>query len=99
MESIGRPDIGGPFTLVDEDGVPVTNMDYIGKFTMIYFGFTFCPDICPNELVKIGNVLDKLGMCFWIENRTSFKKKTPTLSLSHTHRQEGGWRSNPTSLY
>lgn len=46
--------------LVDQDGVPRTDASYKGQYQLLYFGFSFCPDICPSELVKIGKVLDIL---------------------------------------
>lgn len=62
MTSIGKPLLGGPWTLVDCDTrTAVTDASFRGKFTLLYFGFTHCPDICPNELVRIGDVLDKLS--------------------------------------
>ena len=61
VTTIGKPALGGPWSLVDTDGHPKTDKDYLGKWIMLYFGFTRCPDICPNELVKVGNVMDKLG--------------------------------------
>lgn len=42
-------DIGGPFTLIDENGATVTDVDVISAPTLIYFGYTFCPDICPTD--------------------------------------------------
>src|SRR5688500_12720666 len=39
--------IGAPFSLVDQTGKPVTDADYRGRFMLVYFGFTFCPDVCP----------------------------------------------------
>ena len=60
--SAGKADLGGPFHLTDHHGNERTNKDYIGKWLMIYFGFTFCPDICPDELEKLGVVLEQLGM-------------------------------------
>lgn len=60
-KSVGRPDLGGPFQLTDHNGKECTDKDYIGKWLMVYFGFTFCPDICPDELDKLTAVLNKLG--------------------------------------
>ncbi|OIN86929.1 MAG: hypothetical protein AUJ12_04140 [Alphaproteobacteria bacterium CG1_02_46_17] len=45
--------IGGPFSLVDQDGQPRTEKDYADKFKLMYFGFTYCPAICPTELSKM----------------------------------------------
>ena len=59
-KSAGKAKIGGPFTLVDQNGIPVTDAKYRGKFMAIYFGFTNCPDICPTELKRLGNVLKQL---------------------------------------
>lgn len=59
-KSIGKASIGGPFSLVDHEGNSKTDEDYRGHWVMIYFGFTFCPDICPEELEKIGDVIDTL---------------------------------------
>ena len=59
-KSYGRPAIGGPFSLVDHHGEPVTDADFRGRYMLVYFGFTFCPDICPAELTKMGNVLEEL---------------------------------------
>ena len=53
--------IGGPFTLVDQDGKTVTNKDYLGNFLLIYFGYTFCPDVCPTTLTEMSVALDLLG--------------------------------------
>jgi len=56
----GKPAVGGPFVLVNQDGVPVTDATYRGDYLLLYFGFTHCPDICPNELVKIQKVMAEL---------------------------------------
>jgi cytochrome oxidase Cu insertion factor (SCO1/SenC/PrrC family) len=53
--------IGGPFTLVDQDGRRVTDKDFAGRFMLIYFGYTYCPDVCPTELNTMALALDKLG--------------------------------------
>lgn len=54
------PSIGGPFTLVDGDGKTVTEKTYAGKWRLMYFGYTHCPDACPTTLSDIGAALDKL---------------------------------------
>lgn len=53
--------IGGPFQLVDSTGKTVTDQDYRGHWMLIYFGYTFCPDVCPTELQTISAALDQLG--------------------------------------
>lgn len=52
---------GGPFTLVDHTGKNVAEKDYTGKYRLIYFGFTYCPAICPTELSKITAALNTMG--------------------------------------
>lgn len=54
-------DIGGPFSLVDQDGKPVTEADYKGRYMLVYFGFTYCPDVCPTSLARNVHALDLLG--------------------------------------
>jgi protein SCO1/2 len=53
--------IGGPFTLTDETGRAVTADTYRGRYMLIFFGFTYCPDVCPTELAKVAATLDLLG--------------------------------------
>ncbi len=60
VTTYGKPALGGPWTLVDFTGRPVTDADFRGEFLLLYFGFTHCPDICPSELVKVGKILDLL---------------------------------------
>ena len=56
-----REPIGGPFALIDHNGKPRTDADFRGKLMLVYFGFTYCPDICPTDLQAIGLALDQLG--------------------------------------
>ncbi len=53
--------VGGPFRLTDHTGKAVTDADYRGKYLLIYFGYTFCPDVCPTELSTMAGALDALG--------------------------------------
>lgn len=57
----GNATVGGPFTLVDHTGKARTEADFRGKFLLVYFGFTHCPDICPTDLMAIGGALKALG--------------------------------------
>lgn len=52
--------IGGQFTLTDQDGNKFSSDDMKGKLSLVYFGFTFCPDICPTSLQKLSNVISTL---------------------------------------
>ena len=52
--------IGGPFTLIDGDGKTVTDAEFAGKWTLIYFGYTHCPDACPTALQDMANARDML---------------------------------------
>ena len=53
--------IGGPFQLTDQSGQTVTDKNLQGKPTLIFFGFTHCPDICPTSLFEISEVLKAMG--------------------------------------
>ncbi|NMJ43416.1 SCO family protein [Roseomonas sp. JC162] len=53
--------LGGPFTLVDQTGRTVTERDFAGRPLLVYFGFTYCPDVCPTELGTIVAALDAMG--------------------------------------
>jgi len=61
VEATGTALIGGSFTLVDQNGKTVTDRDFRGKYMLIFFGFTHCPDICPAELQVMSAALDALG--------------------------------------
>lgn len=54
------PAIGGPFTLIDQNGRTVTDKDFQGKVMLIYFGYTFCPDVCPTTLGNVAQAYDML---------------------------------------
>lgn len=54
----GAGEIGGPFTLVSETGEIVTDTDLIDRPTLIYFGYTFCPDICPIDTSRNAEAID-----------------------------------------
>ncbi len=52
---------GGPFTLVDHQGRERTDKDFKGRYLLVYFGYTFCPNICPTGLQTLSSALDLLG--------------------------------------
>lgn len=54
-------DIGGPFTLVSETGETVTDADVVTKPSLVYFGYTFCPDVCPLDTVRNAEAVDILA--------------------------------------
>jgi cytochrome oxidase Cu insertion factor (SCO1/SenC/PrrC family) len=59
--SSGTALVGGPFTLTDQTGRKVTDKDFLGKYMLVFFGYTYCPDICPTELQVMSAALDSLG--------------------------------------
>ena len=59
--SVGKALVGGPFSLVDHTGKRVTEQDFHGRYTLVLFGFTYCPDVCPSGLQVMAAALDKLG--------------------------------------
>lgn len=56
----GVASIGGPFSLVDHKGQPKTDKDFRGRYMLIYFGYTYCPDVCPTALQSMTQALDRL---------------------------------------
>jgi cytochrome oxidase Cu insertion factor (SCO1/SenC/PrrC family) len=56
-----REPVGGPFELIDHSGRTRTEQDFRGRLMLVYFGFTYCPDVCPTDLQAIGLAMDKLG--------------------------------------
>ena len=57
----GSANVGGPFTLVDQDGRTVTDRDFLGRPHLVFFGFTHCPDICPTKLFEMSEALRATG--------------------------------------
>jgi protein SCO1/2 len=57
----GKEPIGGPFELTDHTGQRRTDADFRDKLMLVYFGFTFCPDVCPTDLLAMGLAVDQLG--------------------------------------
>ena len=53
--------IGGPFALTDQNGKPITDADLKGKPSLVFFGYTHCPDVCPTTLFDISEVMRALG--------------------------------------
>ena len=53
--------VGGPFSLVNQDGRRVTEKDFLGKYMLVFFGYTYCPDVCPTELQVMTAALDQMG--------------------------------------
>jgi protein SCO1/2 len=61
MVTSGKALVGGPFTLTDHTGKRVTDKDFRGKYMLVFFGFTFCPDVCPGSLQVMTEALEQLG--------------------------------------
>jgi len=55
-----EPTLGGPFSLVDQNGAPRTEADFYGSYPLIFFGFTHCPELCPRSLVTMSAAIDDL---------------------------------------
>ena len=53
--------IGGPFALTDQDGRAVTDRSFAGRYLIVYFGYTFCPDVCPTDMAAIGTGLKQVA--------------------------------------
>ncbi len=59
-QALGGLSIGGPFSLTDQTGKPVTDASFRGRLMLVYFGYTFCPDVCPTTLTKLSQGLNLL---------------------------------------
>ena len=55
------PNVGGAFTLIDHNGQEVTDETYADTHKLIFFGFTYCPAVCPTELQKVTRIMEELG--------------------------------------
>jgi cytochrome oxidase Cu insertion factor (SCO1/SenC/PrrC family) len=58
----GTVAVGGPYALTDQNGNPFSNTDLRGKYQLIYFGYSFCPDVCPTTLAVMAAALDRMGV-------------------------------------
>lgn len=100
--SLANPDengggqVGGHFTLVNQDGKTVTEKDFADKFLLITFGFTYCPDVCPTKLQEMSLTLDALGAdAKWVQPvfisidplRDTPKQLKSYVELYHNHIQ------------
>lgn len=61
VEAAALSNVGGPWTLTDQNGRPVTESSFPGKVQVLFFGYRYCPDVCPTELQTIAQALDLLG--------------------------------------
>lgn len=59
--SIDKVELGGPFTLTDQNGQQRSDSEFRGKYMLVFFGYTFCPDVCPTTLAVMAAALDKMG--------------------------------------
>src|SRR5262245_6257626 len=58
---VERAQLGGPFTLTDQNGARRSDAEFRGKYMLVFFGYTFCPDVCPTTLAVMSAALDKMG--------------------------------------
>ena len=72
----GAAAIGGPFTLSDQSGQFLTEKDLRGSYSLIYFGYTFCPDVCPTGF-KMSNAMDQLQTEMQQKSNRSLSQSTP----------------------
>ena len=78
----GGVTVGGPFALTDDHGRAVTDASYRGHWLLVYFGYTYCPDVCPTELQTIAAALDKL----WEQLAFVLRLDTPDPAAAWTER-------------
>lgn len=99
------PGIGGPFTLVDQRGRTVTDKDFRGKPSVMYFGFTYCPEVCPTTLAAlttwlkaIGPDADKLNVAFVTVDPARDTPKEMALYLTSFDRHIRGLTGTPAQI-
>ena len=59
--SMEKVELGGPFTLTDQNGAKRDSNEFQGRYMLVFFGYTFCPDVCPTTLAVMAAALDKMG--------------------------------------
>jgi len=59
--ALEKVELGGPFTLTDQNGARRSDAEFRGKHMLVFFGYTFCPDVCPTTLAVMAAALDKMG--------------------------------------
>lgn len=96
--SLGKAALGGPFSLLDHHGNRRTDKDFHEQWILLYFGFTFCPDICPDELQKMGQVINMLGMASH-QTCTGLALVTVSSSSLFLYRQHSWSTSDPASVH
>ena len=58
----GAAAIGGPFTLTDQHGTRISDSSFRGRLMLVYFGYSYCPDVCPTDLAAMSTAIDLLGL-------------------------------------
>ncbi|XP_024525587.1 protein SCO1 homolog 1, mitochondrial isoform X1 [Selaginella moellendorffii] len=82
-----RITVGGPFSLLDQSGKVVSNSDFFGKWSLIYIGYTHCPEDCPRQLEKIASVVHQLGKSIVPIFITADPERDNTVQLKHYLRE------------
>lgn len=102
---VGTASIGGPFALVDDTGAPVTERTLAGKPYAMYFGYTFCPDVCPTTLFdlsrwikELGSDADKLNYVFVTVDPERDTPKSMHAYLSSFDRHIRGYSGTPEQI-